>query len=145
MGSILPLGGRGSTARLSDLQPNPYAGVQEASEWLQSQGVPRQFRAETLQSFTPGTIKLETAGPDVYGMRDHGGYAQAAGRYLSPTLPANRTELALPPVNTMEHLAQWQIPEGQRYLRGQVGPNFVYPGGGQQMYVSDPSILRRVE
>lgn len=142
---LVPLGGRGPTQRLGDLSPNPYQGVREASQWLQEQGVPRQYRVEALQSFSPGTVSLQTADSSVYGLRHYGGEAQAAGRYLTPTLPATRSELALPQVNTMERLAQWQIPEGQKYLSGQVGPNFGYPGGGRQMYVPDPSVLQRME
>ncbi|MFA0848587.1 DUF6531 domain-containing protein [Curtobacterium sp. WHRI 8282] len=142
---LVPLGGRGPTQRLGDLSPNPYQGVREASQWLQEQGVPRQYRVEALQSFSPGTVSLQTADSSVYGLRHYGGEAQAAGRYLTPTLPATRSELALPQVNSMERLAQWQIPEGQKYLSGQVGPNFGYPGGGRQMYVPDPSVLQRME
>ncbi|MBP3042935.1 TNT domain-containing protein [Arthrobacter jiangjiafuii] len=45
---------------------------------------------------------------------------------------STRSELALPSANTMENLAQFQIPEGTQYLSGRVGPNFGYPGGGFQ-------------
>jgi hypothetical protein len=43
----------------------------------------------------------------------------------------------------MEHLAQFQIPEGTRYLSGEVGPNFNQPGGGRQMYLPNHDVLIR--
>ncbi len=52
--------------------------------------------------------------------------------------------LALPPVNTTENIAQFQIPEGTKIITGRVGPNFGYEGGGTQMYVLDPSVLQRL-
>jgi RHS repeat-associated protein len=133
------------TTKLQELAPNPYAGVQDASAWLQSIGVPRQFRQEALQSFVPGTISLRTAGAHEYGLRYYGGGSEALGRYITPNLPATRSDLALPSVNTMEHLAQFKIAEGSNYLSGRVGPNFGYPGGGIQHYLPDPSVLTRME
>jgi len=45
----------------------------------------------------------------------------------------------------MEHLAWFDAPRGERrFLSGQVGPNFGWPGGGRQMHVPDPSILQQV-
>jgi hypothetical protein len=125
--------------------PDPYAGVREASDYLQSIGVIRQFRKEALESFSTGTITMRTAGPDVYGIRFYGGGANPVGRYLTESLPATRTQLALPQVNTMEHLAQFHIREGTPYISGRVGPNFGYSGGGQQYYVADLSALTRVK
>lgn len=133
----------GSQQPLPDY-PDPYAGVREASEYLQSVGAPREYRVQILQSMDVETIRVNTAGADTYGLRFYGGGSEAAGRYLVPTLPATRSDLALPPVNTMEHLAQFQIPERTTYLSGRVGPNFGYPGGGTQMYVNDPSDLVRL-
>lgn len=124
--------------------PDPYAGVREASAFLQEQGVPRQFRKEALESFTPGTVRMNTADGATYGLRHFGGGSAAEGRYLTPTLPATRTELALPSANTMGGLAQFRLPEGTGYVSGQVGPNFGHPGGGEQLYVPDPSVLERL-
>lgn len=139
------LGGRllGNQGALPEM-PDPYAGVREASQYLQSIGVPRQFRKEALESFTPGTITMNTADSGTYGLRHWGGQSPEVGRYLTPTLPANRSELALPPGNTMQNLSQFQIPEGTPYISGEVGPNFGYPGGGHQHYVPDPSVLVRM-
>ncbi|MHA7145805.1 DUF6531 domain-containing protein [Arthrobacter sp. TmT3-37] len=149
----IPLGGAAQkvrlpappVTRLADLAPNPYAGVQDASAWLQKLGVPREYRKEALQSFQPGTVSLEVAGSAQYGLRFFGGGSEALGRYITPNLPATRSDLALPSVNTMERLAQFRITEGSEYISGRVGPNFGYPGGGIQYYVPDPNVLVRVE
>jgi hypothetical protein len=125
--------------------PGPYDGVREASQYLQDHGVPREYRRQALQSFVPGTIEVRTAGPEDFGLRHWGGESRARGYYLSPTLPATRSELALPGGNTMEHLAQFQIPEGSTYFTGRVGPNFGHPGGGVQHYIPDPGKLVQMQ
>ena len=63
-----------------------YNGVKQASEYLQSQGVPRQFRKTTLESFEIGTIKLDVADSNTYGLRFYDDInATAKGRYLFET------------------------------------------------------------
>ena len=42
--------------------PHPYAGVREASEYLQAQGVPRHLRKDVLESFGVRTINVRGAG-----------------------------------------------------------------------------------
>ena len=54
-----------------------YDGVKQASEYLQSQGVPRVYRKQILESFNVETIKLQTAGDSTYGLRFYGGNAAA--------------------------------------------------------------------
>lgn len=79
---------------------DPYNGVKQASEYLQSQGVPRQFRKTTLESFEIGTIKLDVADSNTYGLRFYDDInATAKGRYLFETFSpqVNRSNLALPP------------------------------------------------
>lgn len=125
--------------------PDPYAGVREASQLLQDHGIPHEYRKQALESFVPGTVEVRTAGPQDFGLRHYGGESRARGYYVTPTLPATRSELALPNVNTMDHLAQFQIPEGTKYVTGRVGPNFGHPGGGTQHYIPDPSQLVRIE
>ena len=78
----------------------------------------------TIDSCEPGSMRIDTAGPDTFGLRHYGGQSEARGYYLTPTLPATRSELALPQGNTMEHLAQFKIPEGSEFLSGRVGENF---------------------
>ena len=61
------------------------------------------------------------------------------------SLWVERSELALPNGNTMQHLAQFKIPQGSEFLSGRVGPNFGHPGGGIQYVVPDKDILERIE
>jgi RHS repeat-associated protein len=118
--------------------PDAYAGVRQASQYLRDQGVPRSIRKEVLDSFEPGTIRVETAGSSTHGLRFYsadGVGSAARGRYLTPTLPATRSSLALPPENSMTGLTQFQIRPGATFFSGRVGPNFGYPGGGIQWFV----------
>ena len=61
------------------------------------------------------------------------------------SLWVERSELALPNGNTMQHLAQFKILQGLELLSGRVGPNFGHPGGGIQYVVPDKDILERIE
>lgn len=92
---------------------DPYIGVKQASEYLKSQGVPRQFRKTTLESFEVGTIKLDVAGSNTYGLRFYDDInANPKGRYLFETfsLQVNRSNLGLPPDwNRMTGIQQWQV------------------------------------
>lgn len=115
----------------------PYAGIKEASERMRELGIPREYRVQALQSFEPETVRLNTAGTDVYGLRYHGGGSNEFGRYVTDTLPATRQSLALPAENTMEHLSQFRLSEGAEYISGRVAPNFGQPGGGMQYYLLD--------
>ena len=76
---------RQSSESESGITYDPYAGVKQASEYLQSQGVPREYRKQILESFEIETIRLQTAGDDTYGLRFYGGNANAKGRYLFET------------------------------------------------------------
>ncbi len=65
------------------------------------------------------------------------------GRWVTTEIlsdPVNR--LALPPGSTAENVTQWVIPKGTEVLIGTAARNFGRPGGGPQIYVPDPSILR---
>jgi len=44
----------------------PYAGVKRASEYLKSQGVPRNYRVQILQSFDVRTIRMRVAGDSMF-------------------------------------------------------------------------------
>lgn len=111
---------------------------------MQEAGVPRNVRKEVLESFERGTIRVNTAGGDTFGLRFFGGESDALGRYLSPNLPASRRSLALPPGNTMSGLAQFQIGPGATYFTGRVAPNFGRPGGGVQHFVPNLDDLLRL-
>jgi hypothetical protein len=79
---------------------DPYAGVKQASEYLKSQGVPRKYRKQVLESFDVRTISVEVADENTYGLRFYDDInAYAKGRYLFETFTEqiNRNNLALPP------------------------------------------------
>lgn len=120
-----------------------YAGVREASEYLKSQGVPRQYRKQILESFDVRTIKMETAGDSTFGIRFYGGNANAEGRYLfetfSPT--TNRNSLALPyEWNSMTSIQQFQVKSGTTMITGnaagQTSFGSQYIGGAKQWYIN---------
>jgi RHS repeat-associated protein len=99
-----------------------YDGIRAASEFLQEQRVPREFRKQILQSFEVETISLQVADNATYGLRfydDKNAYAR--GRYLFPSFDnlINRIGLALPyKWNHMTHIIQWQIQPGTIYIYG---------------------------
>ncbi|MGG5342499.1 hypothetical protein [Enterococcus sp. AZ192] len=123
--------------------PDPY---------LKENNVPREFRKQVLDSFKPGTITLETAGPDTYGLRFYGGGAQPKGRYLFETFTdaINRENLALPANwNSMEGIAQFQVKEGTQFIAGTVGPQFEegarFIGGAKQWYIPNLDNLVQIK
>lgn len=121
-----------------------YAGVREASEYLKSQGVPRQYRKQILESFDVRTIKMEVAGDNTFGLRFYGGNAQAKGRYLFETFTplTNRNNLALPyEWNSMTGIQQFQVKSGTTMITGrasaQTSFGSQYVGGAKQWYIND--------
>ncbi|MFZ2539575.1 MAG: hypothetical protein WAX04_11825 [Oscillospiraceae bacterium] len=120
-----------------------YAGAREASNYLKSQGVPRQYRKQIMESFNVGTIKLETATDSTFGIRFYGGNANAEGRYLFETFSpvTNRQNLALPyEWNSMSEIQQFQVKSGTTMITGnaaaQTSFGSQYIGGAKQWYVN---------
>lgn len=108
-------------------------------------GVSRAKRVQILQSFDVGTLRVETAGKNLFGFRFFGGNARPTGQFLTETFTplTNRANLALPPQwNAMTGLQQFQIKPGTTVLRGRVGPQLgegaQYVGGADQMFVLEP-------
>ncbi len=122
-----------------------YDGVKEASEYLKSQGVSRQFRKQILESFDAGTIKLQVADENTYGLRFYDGVnAEARGRYLFESFNnlTNRQNLALPPEwNEMSGIKQWRIEPDTTMITGEAASQFQfgfrYVGGEKQWYITD--------
>lgn len=146
--SVETAGSSGSKARVTKpvaevSRPDSFAGVREASQYMRDAGVPRSVRKEVVDSFERGTISVQKAGTDTYGLRYFGDGSGAVGRYLTPTFPAGRSSLALPPGNSMGSIAQFRIQEGATYFSGRVGPNFGQPGGGTQYFVPNLADLSR--
>jgi RHS repeat-associated protein len=130
--------------------PNSYQGVKEASEYLKSQGISRYKRKEILESFEVGTIKIETAGDNTFGLRfhDNGVNAYPQGSYLFETFGTltNRNNLALPPDwNGMTGIKQWQVPSGTPMITGKAAPQYQfgpqYVGGANQWWIMDRTKL----
>lgn len=72
-------------------KPDEFQGVKDASAYLKEQGVSREYRKQTLESFEVNTIKTRKASMDEYGLRYFDGVnAQAKGRYVFETFPATR-------------------------------------------------------
>lgn len=121
-----------------------YDGVKQASEYLQSQGVPRAYRKQILESFDVETIKLQTAGDSTYGLRFYGGNANAEGRYLFETFSplTNRQNLALPyEWNSMTGIQQFQVRSGTTMITGKAAAQksfgSQYIGGANQWYINN--------
>ena len=121
-----------------------YDGVKQASEYLQSQGVPRAYRKQILESFDVETIKLQTAGESTYGLRFYGGNANAEGRYLFETFSplTNRQNLALPyEWNSMTGIQQFQVRNGNTMITGKADAQksfgSQYIGGANQWYINN--------
>ena len=119
-------------------------GVKQASEYLQSQGVPRAYRKQILESFDVETIKLQTAGESTYGLRFYGGNANAEGRYLFETFSplTNRQNLALPyEWNSMTGIQQFQVRNGTTMITGKAAAQksfgSQYIGGANQWYINN--------
>ena len=126
--------------------PNPYQGVKEASKYLKSQGVPRKYRKQILESFDRETIKVRSAGTSEYGLRYFDGInAQAKGRYLFETFPATRSSLAVKPKwNHMTNIAQFKVKPGTTIIEGKAAPQGLgLPGGQTQKYINDLERLIR--
>ena len=127
-----------------DLIDKAYDGVKRASEYLKQSGVPRQYRKQILKSFEVGTIKLEIADANTYGLRFYGGNASAEGRYLFETFSPliNRVNLALPyEWNSMTGIQQFQIKSGTTVITGAAAPQASfgeqYIGGAKQWYINN--------
>ncbi|RHR83745.1 hypothetical protein DWW33_15360 [Roseburia sp. AF15-21] len=121
-----------------------YDGVKQASEYLQSQGVPRVYRKQILESFNVETIKLQTAGDSTYGLRFYGGNANTEGRYLFETFSplTNRQNLALPyEWNRMTGIQQFQVRSGTIMITGKTAAQksfgSQYIGGANQWYINN--------
>lgn len=126
------------------LGSNPYDGVKQASQYLQSQGVPRQYRKQILESFDVRTIELETVGDSTYGLRFYGGNANSEGRYLFETFTSqtNRQNLALSyEWNSMTGIQQFKVRLETVMITGdaaaQTGFGAQYIGGANQWYINN--------
>lgn len=119
--------------------------VREAFRFLRNSGVDEQRWQEIADAFGPG-MYTERLAQDlkVYRYYD-GSVSNPRGRWLTEHLwddPVN--DLALPGGNNAANVEVWIIPKGTEVLRGPVAPNFGRPGGGTQLYLPDPGVLRGI-
>ena len=101
-----------------------------------------QYVAETMLGMEAGTraVRLDR---DLTVYRNFGGMARANGRWVVAEMPVNpRKDLALPPGNTCEGVSKWVIPKGTEVLFGPAARLNGLPGGAQQIYVPDPTVMR---
>jgi len=142
---ILGVGGSAATRELTDgdddevrATQSAYRGVRQASEYLRSQNVERQYREQVLQSFEIDTINVRSATASEYGLRYYDGVeASAKGHNLFNTFPASRQSLALKlDWNAMTDFTQWRIRVGTTIIEGRAAAQGTYlPGGQWQMFV----------
>ena len=122
-----------------------YASVKEASEYLQSQGVPRQYRKQILESFDVKSIKLDIVNDATYDLRFYDDVnAGAKGRYLFETFTnqTNRSNLVLPyEWNGITGIQQWQVKTVTTVIKGSAAPQLQmgneYIGGANQWYINN--------
>ena len=119
--------------------PDSYAGIRQASQYLQEMGVSRADRVRYLQSFEPQNMVLRQAGQSEFGLRYFSDPARAGGQYLFETFPASRSSLAIKPEwSTMSGFRQFQIRPGATILEGRAaaqGANL--PGSQIQKFILD--------
>jgi Flp pilus assembly pilin Flp len=119
--------------------------VREAFQFLRNAGVDERRWQEIADAFGPG-MYAETLAQDLKVYRYYDGATSSPrGRWLTEHLwddPVN--DLALPGGNNAANVEVWIIPKGTPVLRGPVAPNFGRPGGGTQIYLPDPAVLREV-
>ncbi len=124
--------------------PNPYEGIQEASQYLQEMGISRAFRKQILESFDINTIQLQKATLSEFGIRYFDNISSfSEGHYLFETFPASRMSLALQGKwNLMKSFKQYQIRSETLFLKGKASSQGPYlPGGQIQKYIIDTADL----
>lgn len=119
--------------------------MREAFQFFQRSGIDEQRWQGIAEAFGPG-MYTERLAQDLKVYRYYDGSTSSPrGRWLTEHLwddPVN--DLALPGGNNAANVEVWIIPKGTEVLRGPVAPNFGRPGGGTQLYLPDPGVLRGI-
>ena len=101
------------------------------------------FQKSVKKAFTTDA-KVTVLTEDKIVYRYHGGDSGAKSYWYTPKKTTNPgADLALPKGNTYTQVDKLVIPKGTEVLEGTVAPNFGQPGGGYQIYVPDPSVVRK--
>jgi RHS repeat-associated protein len=119
--------------------PDSYAGIRQASQYLQEMGVSRADRVRYLQSFEPQNMVVRQAGQSEFGIRYFSDPSRAGGQYLFETFPASRASMAIKPEwSSMSGFRQFQIRPGATILEGRAAAQGPYlPGGQMQKFILD--------
>ena len=100
------------------------------------------FQENVKKAFTP-EAKVKTYATDKVAYRYHGGDSSGKSYWYTPKKTANPAkDLALPSGNSCQYVDKVVIPKGTTVIEGPVAPNFGQPGGGLQIYVPDPSVVK---
>jgi hypothetical protein len=120
----------------------PEAETARAVEFFQRGNMPEKYWSDTLRGFNPGS-RVEVTSADQSVTRYAATPETLRGRWLTETPVSNPVaELALPPSNTALISKQWILPADTPVLRGTCRPLNGQPGGGSQIFIIDPSVLR---
>ncbi len=125
------------------VQPLTATEAAEVRTFLVAVKTPTRFVGETMEGLGAGT-RVEALAADVHVFRYHGPDGSPRGRWVTeePVNDAIR-ELALKrDDNPATRMKEWTVPAGTKVLRGPVAPLNGQPGGGSQIFVPDPSVLR---
>ena len=96
-----------------------------------------------MKSAFTSDAKVTTLPQDKVVYRYHGGESSGKSYWYTPNKTANpAADLALPPGNSYQQVDKVVIPKGTTIMEGTVAPNFGQPGGGTQIYVPDPSVIK---
>ena len=112
--------------------------------FLKEAGFDQETRRRIVKAFGSGT-RVEELAADTRAYRYFGNASKARGPWLTQELlkdPVN--QLALPTGNAAEKVAEWVIPKGTKVVKGPVAPNFGRPGGADQVFLADSSVLQEV-
>jgi hypothetical protein len=103
---------------------------------------PRQYWSATMRGFDPDS-HVEILPTDLTAVRYYSDPTKARGMWLTETPVADpERELALGGDNTALDHKVWVIPAGTLVLRGICAPLNGQPGGGSQIFLPDPKMLR---
>ena len=143
---ILPLNQVGVAAaqveRIVDSAGRNIANLRPVVGLLREHNLPLANRREVIEAFTQNSrvVRL-TEDRTVYRYWTKG-FNGPRGRWVTSELVENpHANLALPnggPYQTQ----RWTIPAGTELIEGLASPNFGMPGGGGQIYVPNPGVLR---
>ena len=125
-------GGKALSGKAS-ADPTPSQSM-SANSFLTNQG---QNPNDVLQCFS-GEPQVQVVTEDTTVFRIWGGTTSEYGHWVSPYNygEAARSQLSLPPGNTMTNTSSFVIPAGTTVLAGVAGPCFGQPGGGIQWWVA---------